>query len=96
MSEDTSIKIALRTGDVILGYKNSIKALRNNKTKMILMAENCPKHLKNEIDRLCELGEVKNRRINKSSWDLGFICGRPHMVAIMAIVNPGDSDILNL
>ncbi|NHI94450.1 MAG: 50S ribosomal protein L30e [Candidatus Lokiarchaeota archaeon] len=95
MSEETSIKIALKTGEVILGYKNSMKALRNNKAKMILTANNCPASLQDEINRLCKFGNITNRIVNKTSWDLGFICGRPHMVAVMAIVNPGDSDILS-
>jgi len=95
MSEDTSIKIAIKTGEVILGYKNTMKALRNNKAKLIVTANNCPNDLKDELERQCKFGNIKNRIVNKTSWDLGFICGRPHMVAVMAIINPGDSDILN-
>ena len=95
MSEETYIKIAIKTGEVILGYKNTMKALRNNKAKMIVTANNCPNDLKDELDRLCKFGDIRNRTVNKTSWDLGFICGRPHMVAVMAVINPGDSDILN-
>ena len=93
--EDTSIKIALKTGDVILGYNNSIKALKNNKAKIILTANNCPEDKQNELNHLCKIANIKNHVFEKkSSWDLGFICGRPHMVAVMAVINPGDSDIL--
>ena len=42
IDEDNAIKIALKTGEVIIGSKRSIKSLIANKAKLIIKASNCP------------------------------------------------------
>lgn len=97
VDEDKAIKIALKTGKVLLGNKNSLRAIRQNKAKLIIKANNCPEYLANELNYYCDLAGIKLHTYNNSSRELGFLCGRFHMVSTLAVLDPGDSqDILKL
>jgi large subunit ribosomal protein L30e len=80
----------------LLGTNSSIDAIKNGDAKLVVVAANCPKDEYEDIERYAQLGGVKVREFNGTSWDLGEVIGRPHMVAAIAILEPGDSNILEL
>ena len=86
-----ALRRALRTGDVYVGSKRTIKALKEGKAKMIIVAKNCPEEVLEEIEKY----EVKRVKYNGTNMELGAICGKPFSVAALAIVNEGESEILN-
>ncbi|MHA1377824.1 MAG: 50S ribosomal protein L30e [Candidatus Helarchaeota archaeon] len=94
IDEDTAIKIALKTGKVIIGSKRTIKSLISNKVKMIIKASNCPIELSEELKHYSNLANIKLHTYKGSSLDLGFVCGKPFMISTIAIEDAGDSDIL--
>ena len=96
IDEDNAIKIALKTGKVIIGSKRSIKSLIANKAKLIIKASNCPLEISDDLLHYTKLTNVKLHTYKGSSLDLGFICGKPFMISSIAIEDAGDSDILKL
>lgn len=96
IDEDTAIKIALKTGKVIIGSKRSIKSLIANKAKMIIKASNCPPAISEEIKHFINLTNTKIHTYSGSSLDLGFICGKPFMISTIVVEDAGDSDILKI
>ncbi|MHA1143562.1 MAG: 50S ribosomal protein L30e [Candidatus Helarchaeota archaeon] len=97
IDEDKAIKIALKTGKIFLGNKNSMQAIRQKKAKLIIKAANCPEGLSKELQHYCKIAEIKLHTYKGSSRDLGEICGRYHLVSTLAVIDPGDSqDILRL
>ena len=86
-----ALRRAMRTGEVYIGSKRTIKALKDGKAKMVIVAKNCPEDVLEEIER----HSVKKITYSGTNMELGAICGKPFSVAALAIVNEGESEILN-
>ena len=95
---DTNIKVAYKTGKIIYGKKQVLKELRQNPFKMLIIANNCPKELENQLNYYNSL--MKNKlfihKYKGSSWDLGLACAKPYMISVIGVIDPGDSDLLSL
>ena len=91
-----AIRIAYQTGKVTLGSKKTIDIVTKNKAKMVVIANNSPADLKEEIDRMTKIANIPLVVFNGSSYDLGSACGKPFMVNALAIQKEGDSNILDI
>jgi len=91
-----AISMAVRTGKVLLGSKSTIKAAKLGKAKVIVVAENCPAHIRADIEYYARLSGIPVVEFKGSSWDLGHVCGKPFMVAALAVKDPGLSKIMEL
>ena len=95
---DTNIKVAYKTGKIIYGKKQVLKELRQNPFKILIIANNCPKELENQLNYYNSL--MKNKlliyKYKGSSWDLGLACAKPYMISVIGVIDPGDSDLLSL
>ena len=95
---DTNIKVAYKTGKIIYGKKQVLKELRQNPFKMLIIADNCPKEIENQL--LYYNPFMKNKlfiyKYKGSSWELGLASAKPYMISVMGIIDPGDSDLLSL
>jgi large subunit ribosomal protein L30e len=91
------VNIAVRTGKTIIGSDTLLKHLYTEEVKLILLAKNCPAHIRNQIELLVKAkqGSIPIYVSHLSSLDLGTAAGKPFMIAAMAILNPGDSSILD-
>jgi len=90
------LRVAIDTGKVVIGTKETLKQLRMGKPKMIILAANCPEEIRIEIEYFSKLAHVPVYVYPGSSLDLGQVCKRRHMVVALAILDPGDSNILGL
>ncbi|MDO9324251.1 MAG: 50S ribosomal protein L30e [Methanoregula sp.] len=93
MDFNASLRRAIKTGNVILGQNNTEKCVKEGKAQMIVIAGNCPAGFKAKI------ATAENLFIHTfegSSMALGKACGKPFMVSTLAIISPGESDILSL
>ncbi len=88
---EKALRKALNTGKVYLGAKRTLKALRNGDAKLVVMAANCPEEFLEEVKRF----NVPMITYNGSNMDLGATCGKPFGVSMLAIVEPGESEILS-
>ncbi len=91
-----SIQIAVKTGKTILGANESIKAVKHGDAKLVILAANTPSTIRNDIIHYSKLSKVPTLEFEGSSLDLGFICGKPFLVSVVSVQEPGDSDLLNL
>jgi len=92
MNFNDSLRRALKTGSVILGPDNTKKCVNDGRAQMIILAGNCAKDFKTKI--------IANENVfihtfEGSSAALGRACGKPFAVSTIAIINPGESDILS-
>jgi len=92
MDFNTQLLRALKTGSVVLGPVRTEKCINEGRARMIILAGNCPAKIKTKI--------TKNNNpfihtFEGSSATLGNVCGKPFSVSTLAIVNPGESDILS-
>ncbi|MHA1743115.1 MAG: 50S ribosomal protein L30e [Candidatus Heimdallarchaeota archaeon] len=80
-----TIQTALKTGKVIIGYRESIKFIKTNTPKLIVVAENSPAGMRKEIEHNAKVAGVKVEVFNGSSKELGVICGKPFPVTTLVI-----------
>ncbi|AEG17280.1 MAG: 50S ribosomal protein L30e [Methanobacterium paludis] len=96
MDIERGIRVAVDTGSVTLGSDKSIQALKLGKGKLVIIAKNCPKDIKEDIEHYSKLSEVPVYSYDGTSVELGSVCGRPFTVATLIIKDPGDSAILEV
>lgn len=93
---DKAIATAVKTGKVIFGSDSALQSAKTGKAKMILIAANCPKNMREDIEYYSKLSAVPTMTYRGSALDLAAVCGKPFTVAALSIREPGDSEILKL
>jgi large subunit ribosomal protein L30e len=91
---EKAISMAMNTGKVRMGYNDVIKSVLNGKVKATIISNNLPLNAKNELTRNCKISDIPIIQYEKSGKELGAVCGRPHKVSTIAILDPGNSKIL--
>lgn len=96
LSLENEIKVALKSGKVVLGTKQSLKLLKLGKLKAVVVAKTVPADVASDVNYYAKLSNVPVIMYPGSSYDLGLVCGKPFPVTLLGIVELGDSRILNL
>lgn len=94
MDVERGIRVAVDTGDVTLGSEKSIQSLKLGKGKLVVVAQNSPKEIIEDVEYYSNLSEIPFYTYEGTSVDLGSVCGKPFTVATLVINDPGDSTIL--
>ncbi len=92
---NSKLSIVMKSGKVVLGYKSTLRSLRAGEAKLIILSNNCPTVRKAEIEYYAVLAKAKVVFYQGNNISLGTACGKYHRCSTMAIVDAGDSDILN-
>merc|ERR1711915_746282 len=90
------LQLVMKSGKAVLGYRQTLKTIRQAKAKMVIVSKNCPALRKSEIEYYCMLSKTHLHHYEGNNTDLGTACGKLHRVGVLAITNPGDSDILRI
>ena len=85
-----ALRIAADTGDVRFGLREVRRAAKAKSARLVVVASNCPE------GALDQLGDVKLLRFTGTNVDLGAACGVPFSVAAVAVISPGESNILTV
>jgi len=93
---DKAISTAVKTGKVSLGTGSAVQNAKTGKAKMIVIAANCPRSLREDIEYYSKLSNVPFITFRGSALDLAAVCGKPFTVSALSIREPGDSEILKL
>ncbi|MBS7287772.1 MAG: 50S ribosomal protein L30e [Candidatus Freyarchaeota archaeon] len=96
MDLNRAIQVAVRSGKVRMGFRNAARLLKTDSPKLVVISGNCPEDVRREVMYYCKLTDVPFIVYPGSSWDLGALCGRPHIISVLTILDPGDSDILKI
>jgi large subunit ribosomal protein L30e len=93
---DKAIATAVKTGKVTFGADSAIQNAKTGKAKMIVIAANCPKNIREDIEYYSKLSAVPFVTYKGSALDLAAVCSKPFTVSALSIREPGDSEILKL
>lgn len=93
---DKAIASAVKTGKVTFGGNSALQNARTGRAKLIILAANCPKMIRDDVTYYCTLSKVPLITHKGSSLDLAALCGKPFTVSALSIREPGDSEILRL
>jgi len=81
-------------GKYQLGFKTALKTIRSGKAKLLIVSNNIPPVRKSELEYYAMLAKTGVHHYSGSNTDLGTSCGRYFRVSVLAITDPGDSDII--
>ncbi|EJK67648.1 hypothetical protein THAOC_11294 [Thalassiosira oceanica] len=93
-SMNSRLKLVMKSGKAILGYKAGLKSLRTGKSKLVLIASNCPPLRKSEVEYLAMLAKVTVHHYSGDNTELGTACGKLFNTSVVSVLDGGDSDIL--
>jgi large subunit ribosomal protein L30e len=91
-----AISAAVKTGKVSIGARSAVQSAQTGRAKLILLASNAPKNVREDVEYYCNLSKVPLILYKGSSMDLAAACGKPFTVSALSIREPGDSEILKL
>jgi large subunit ribosomal protein L30e len=89
---DRALRSSIRTGKVMLGSNKTIDAGLSGQAKLIIYAADCPQDVRMQLETV-DVPVYSYQGIGK---DLGSACGKPFSVAALAVIEPGDSEIMAL
>jgi Ribosomal protein L30E len=89
---DRALRNSIRTGKVLLGSSQALNAGISEQAKLLIYATDCPLAMSSQLDDL----DVPIYSYPSGGRELGSACGKPFYVAALAIIEPGESDIMAL
>jgi large subunit ribosomal protein L30e len=90
-----AIAAAVKTGKVSFGANSAILAAKNGKAKMIVIASNCPKPIKEQIEYYGAISKIPIINYKGNTMDMAAICNKLFVISALTIREAGDSEILN-
>ena len=90
------LQMVLKTGSIAIGTKKTIKLAKLGKTKLIVLAKNAPPEVKKDIMYYAKLAKIPVYEFPGTNMELGAVCGKPFSIAALAIIDPGQSNIIEL
>lgn len=91
---NAKLALAVKSGKYTLGYKSTIKSMRQGKAKLIIIAANTPILRKSELEYYAMMSRSKVYYFQGGNNELGTACGKMFRVGVLSILDAGDSDIL--
>jgi large subunit ribosomal protein L30e len=93
---DKAIASAVKTGKVSFGANSALLNAKTGKAKMIILASNCPKNIKDDIENFSKISKVPVVEYKGNSMDLAEVSGKLFIISALSIRESGDSDILKV
>jgi large subunit ribosomal protein L30e len=93
MDINKALRTAISTGEVRIGMRETKKALAVDKARLVIVSSNLPDDDVRGLKRSTKAAFYTFRGNNK---ELGFACGKPFAIGVLAVLKQGDSDILAL
>ena len=91
---DKAIATAVKTGKVSFGTNTALQNAKTGKAKMIVLAANCPKDIKEQVEYYGKISKVPVMTYRGTSMDLAAVCNKLFIISALSIRETGDSEIL--
>ena len=89
-----ALKDVSNKGTIILGEKQTKVAIQKGTAKLVVMANNCPSA--KTITTLTSEKNVPLYTYASTGVELGYTCGKNYAVSCFAVLQEGESNILQL
>jgi len=93
---DKAIATVVKTGKVSFGTNTALQNAKTGKAKMIVLAANCPKDIKEQVEYYGKISKVPIMTYKGTSMDLAAICNKLFIISALSIRETGDSEILKV
>jgi large subunit ribosomal protein L30e len=88
------IKSAMKSGRVLFGSKQAIRAAKTGNAVSFIFADNVPPSTVGDVKRYAEQNEIPVFSYPGRSVDLGRLCGQPFSVSVVTVRTLSDSILL--
>ena len=82
----TEIKKMLKTGNLVIGTKKSVKNLKLGKVDKILVSSNCPESVEKSINYYANLSKAEVHKLDFPNDELSVICRKPFSISVLALL----------
>jgi large subunit ribosomal protein L30e len=89
---DRALRSSIKTGKVVLGSNRTVEIGSSGQAKLVICATDCPTDVRMQLESM----DVPVYGFEGMGKDLGSACGKPFSVATLAVIEPGDSEIMAL
>ena len=89
-----ALKDVAKKGTIIIGEKQTKASIKKGTAKLVVMANNCP--YAQTITGLVTENKVPLYNYTSTGVDLGYTCGKNYAVSCFAVLEEGESIILQL
>ena len=96
MDVDKAIATAVKTGKVSFGANAALQNAKTGKAKLIILAANCPKDIKEQVEYYGKISKVPVMTYKGASMDLAMVCSKLFIISALSIRETGDSEILKV
>jgi large subunit ribosomal protein L30e len=93
---DKAISAVVKTGKVTFGSNSALQNAKTGKAKMIVLAANCPKDIKEQVEYYGKISKVPIMTYKGTSMDLAAVCNKLFIISALSIRETGDSEILKV
>lgn len=94
MDVQRSLRTVIGTGKVLIGADQTQKAVASGEAKLVILANNNP--VGEEIREAATDKRIPVYDYQGMGTQLGPACGKPFAISALAVLEPGESDILAL
>ncbi len=91
---NNDLRLAVDTGSVVLGTEETVRAISSNKARLVVVTTKGKQNATDDVTHLCNVAGIKMLKFKGSSMELGTVCGKPHSINSLAVIEPGNSKIL--
>ncbi len=92
MDVNREIRLAVNTGDTVFGIKESKNAASTGEAKLLIVTKKCPEsEFKGD-----QFEGVPIYHFKGTNKQLGSAAGKPFSISTLAVISPGESNILSL
>jgi large subunit ribosomal protein L30e len=88
------IRLAVESGDAAIGTREVLRAVMSSEAKLIIVSSTMDKSAMDDIRHLAGISETRIIVYKSDPTALGTVCGKPYQVSAIAIIDPGNSKIL--
>ncbi len=94
MDLNKSIRLAVDSGEVVLGTDKTKKLALTGKAKIVVLSSNALREQAQDVKHYCSLSKTPLVVFHGTSIELGTICGKPFPISALSVINEGNSDIM--
>tara|TARA_B100000131_G_scaffold63988_1_gene60304 strand:- start:1286 stop:1582 length:297 start_codon:yes stop_codon:yes gene_type:complete len=88
------LKQAITTGSMVFGQRQTTSSCSSGNAKMVILAANCPASFIDEIRN--KYPSIQFHQLSLVNRELGAACGKPFPVSSICVIDPGQSDLMQL
>ena len=94
MDISRQLKVAVKTGKMLFGQRQTVDACARGEAKLVILAVNCPQDYIDDLH--ARHPSIIMHRVSMVNRDLGVACAKPFAISTICVTDSGESDLLAL